>query len=493
MLKAVPLLSVTLLLISVFAYFLASIQLADIRRNWDERRCDPLVIMIAHMIPTKPDPDFSSNNFNFCMSEMMKSSLALFTAPMMAVFGKQMDVASTASNSVNTLRGTATSYLGPLNTIISAVWKKSMVAMYQVMRIFGRMHDAIGRIYGIVLATLFAGMSSFRGFQNAIGFVIQVCIAIIVILVILAIIAWYIMWPVIPMILTTIGLISTTVYAANVTGMADSFCVAPGTEVQTVNGWKAVELLAPGERLKSGRIEGVLHVRTTPDTRCVRLNGVILSTSHLVWHEDAWRPAGECTGAVRVDAPAELYCLNTTNRIWVCRGNLTGERLLLRDWEELPDASSSPVWDAFIFTLLNPGIQRSAPLEGGRGLLGRDTVVLEESRGTVSISDVRLGDRIRMSPTEWTRVVGLYKDTAELQPASGPNAHVWSWIPELGQWDHTPRTPAALYVKEGWHLVTESGVFEVWFKEGHACVRDFTEVGADRIHETYSYTAELLS
>jgi hypothetical protein len=98
-----------------------------------------------------------------------------------------------------------------------------------------------------------------------------------------------------------------------------------------------------------------------------------------------------------------------------------------------------------------------------------------------------------MSPTEWTRVVGLYKDTAELQPASGPNAHVWSWIPELGQWDHTPRTPAALYVKEGWHLVTESGVFEVWFKEGHACVRDFTEVGADRIHETYSYTAELLS
>jgi hypothetical protein len=107
--------------------------------------------------------------------------------------------------------------------------------------------------------------------------VIQVCIAILVVLVALVIILWFVMWPVIPVVLTAIGVISTTIYGANVSGMAGSFCVAPDTEVQTVDGWKPVRELVPGHTLKTGRVEGVLHVVTGPETRCVRLNGVVLS------------------------------------------------------------------------------------------------------------------------------------------------------------------------------------------------------------------------
>jgi predicted ATPase len=40
----------------------------------------------------------------------------------------------------------------------------------------------------------------------------------------------------------------------------------------------------------------------------------------------------------------------------------------------------------------------------------------------------------------------------------------------------------------GRHLITESGTFQT--EQG--LVRDFTEVGYDRIHETYSFVADRL-
>lgn len=497
MLKAVPLLTVTLLLIGSFAYLLASVQLAEIRRDWNDRRCEPLVMMIAHMIPEKPEPTFASDNFNFCMRDLMRASLSIFTGPMLAVFGQQVEATGPIADSMNTLRASAASLFGPLNAIIGALWKKSMVAMYQAVRIFGRINDAMERVFGIVVATLFAGMASFQGIQNTIGFVIQVCITILVVLVALVIILWFVMWPVIPVVLTAIGVISTTIYGANVSGMAGSFCVAPDTEVQTVDGWKPVRDLVPGYVLRSGRVEGVLRVVTGPETRCVRLHGVVLSVSHLVWHEDKWRPAGECEGAVPTETPSELFCLNTTNRVWRCRAPGVGaDTLLLRDWEELPLSDSCKIdhdWDMMIYKLLNPTTTRIHLPQGGRGLLGPDTIVLEETRGTTPIRHVALGDRIQVSPGVWTRVLGVYHDTSESQPLSGPNPYMWVWIADKGVWEHLGDVYPS--VKDGWQLITEAGVFQIWSKmdfPSGRLVRDFTEVGADRIHETYDYTAKLL-
>jgi hypothetical protein len=68
---------------------------------------------------------------------------------------------------------------------------------------------------------------------------------------------------------------------------------------------------------------------------------------------------------------------------------------------------------------------------------------------------------------------------------------MWVWIPSKGVWEHLGDVYPL--VKDGWQLITEAGVFQVWSKAGEGLVRDFTEIGADRIHETYDYTAKLLS
>jgi hypothetical protein len=85
----------------------------------------------------------------------------------------------------------------------------------------------------------------------------------------------------------------------------------------------------------------------------------------------------------------------------------------------------------------------------------------------------------------YTRVIGVYYDISEMVPRSGPNESAWLLV--NGLWTH-PRA-GTLHSNTGYHLVTESGTF---FTQD-VLMRDFTEVGANRIQETYPFTASFLN
>jgi len=184
-----------------------------------------------------------------------------------------------------------------------------------------------------------------------------------------------------------------------------------------------------------------------------------------------------------------LYCLNTSTRQWTVKG--TDADHALRDWEEIED-SSDAAWEAFIYSLLNKGtIKHSSP---GRGLFGEATVIytLDSEK---PISKVAIGDYIR-DKVGYTRVVGIYKDT-ELVPRSGPNKAVWALHPQARGcrydsrgWAHLKVEDCLPMTKNAYQLVTESGTFIV---ESNILVRDFTEVGADRIHETYAFVESTIN
>jgi hypothetical protein len=155
--------------------------------------------------------------------------------------------------------------------------------------------------------------------------------------------------------------------------------------------------------------------------------------------------------------------------------------LLLRDWEELPDGLDE-AWEELVAKLLN-GVGGCA----GRGLVGAGTFIHEKSRGIVPISEVRVGDIVQdWKEKPWTRVIGIYEDNSESQPGSGPNAAAWVFN---GKWRHPSYSDTGIRGKKGYHLVTESGTFVLSTGEW---MRDFTEVGADRIAETYDFVLSQL-
>ena len=505
MLEAVPLLATTIFFISIFVYIFVytfgTLELEEIKAHWNERRCEPLVMTLAALVQIDPKIDtttFAVDNFEFCIGRIIDSSLSLFLSPMLAVFGQQIDATKPITDSMNYLREMAFSLMKPLMAIFGKLWDKFSLITFECARIFYKMYSAMDRIFGIATASVFAGMSMYKGIQNMMGFVIQVIIAILIILCILVVFLYFVMWPVIPVILTMIGILSTTVYAANVSGMSGSFCVAPSTLVKVKEGYKKVSELTAGEALHDGVIEGILKVEGSGE--CVRIHGVVLSKSHLVYH-GRWIFAGDHPLAVPVpleDTPSFLYCLNTSTRTWIVKD--TSEELILRDWEELPDSHVIDfAWEKHIYTLLN-GSAPTKPLRGGpgRGLFGEDTFVFDKKGNAVHIFSVSTGDYIK-DKSGYTRVIGIYQDTSELVPFSGPNQSIWYYSKPKKIWKH-PTIESCLPKRSyGFQLVTESGTFMVGyyrpgFKDIHTVlVRDFTEVGAKRIHETYPFTASFLN
>jgi hypothetical protein len=495
MLEALPLLVTTLLMIGVFSYAYATIELKKIRANWNTLRCDPLVVLIAQMVPTDPNinaSEFATENFKFCTEKLVDASISIFIKPMLQLFTSQLGATDAIKSSINYLKTAATSLLDPINDSFNNSWSSVKVLVYQIARVFYNIHSAMDRIFGIATASVFAGISLFKGIQNAMGFVIQIIIAILIVLCILVIFLYFVMWPVIPLILTMIGILSTSVYAANVSGMADSFCVAPDTLVKMADGWKKVRDIVPGDKLNEGVVEGVLK---TTGSLCVEIEGVIISRSHLVY-TDKWISAGNHPLAKNIDTvPDFLYCLNTSNHIWEVKSSEDSETLLLRDWEELPDGFDLE-WEHLVYNLLNKN-DCSSLTSAGRGLTGPKSYVINKSGHTIPITEVQIGDYIK-DGLGLTKVIGLYKDTATDVPLRGPNPSAWVYRSMPSSWEHVFfKWNEDCICKEGYQLITESGQYVVTFSIGaqsqKIIMRDFTEVGADEIYKTYHFTSEILN
>ena len=496
MLEAVPLIAVTVFFMSIFLYAYANLQLEEIRESWDERRCETLVMLLANMVPTDPNIDpssFAIENFQFCIGKIIDSSLSIMLQPMMSSFSVQIDATKPISNAMNNLKKSAFSLLTPFLSIFGGMWGKLKNASFEIFRVYYHIHTAMDRVFGIAAASLFAGMGLFNAIKSAMGFVLQVIIAILIVLCILVIFLFFIMWPVIPIILTMIGILSATVYAANVSGMSGSFCVGPDTLVKTGhNTWKKVSEIRPGDALSEGTVEGVLKVGTPAPGSCVSIENVIISKSHLIFH-NGWISAGEHPNAKPAESPATLYCLNTSSRTWEVKC-VDSNSLKLRDWEEIPDNSEQIdfAWESLVSTMLN-GPDRMIPLRGasGRGLLGPETFLWTDILGTnTPITQIKIGDYVR-DGMGFTKVIGIYQDTGTPVPIAGPNSSVWYYMPIKKIWTHPvskcqPRQP------RGFHLVTESGSFKIGFGKERMLVRDFTEVGAKRIHETYPFIKSII-
>jgi hypothetical protein len=493
MLEALPLIAVTVCFISIFLYAYANLQLEEIRTNWDERRCEALVMLLANMVPTDPSIDpsaFAAENFQFCMGKIIDSSLSIMLQPMMASFSGQIDATKPISNAMNNLKNAAFSLLSPLLSIFGNMWGKMKNASFEIFRVYYNIHMAMDRIFGIAAASLFAGMGLFNAIKNGMGFVLQVIIAILIILCILVIYLFFIMWPVIPIILTMIGILSATVYSANVSGMSGSFCVGPDTLVKIgAKKWKRVSEIRPGDALADGFVEGVLQVGKPAHGTCVSIKNVIISKSHLVFH-NGWISAGEHPDAKPAESPNTLYCLNTSSRIWEVKCVDSDSSLTLRDWEELPESEQTDLaWESLVSNILNGSDKTLHTSSPGRGLLGPGTLIWA-LLGPTPITQIKIGDYV-MDSTGFTKVLGIYKDIDSV-PESGPTHSVWYYMIHKRVWTHAIGICKSEPTHTGYHLVTESGSFKIGFASQRMLVRDFTEVGANRIHETYPFVKSIL-
>ena len=477
-----PFLLLTVGFIFGLGIIFASVDRQDVIANWEKRRCAiPVMIGGAMYKPasdTRSSLEFASDNFKFCMEQVVQETFTAVLNPILSLFKQQVDFAIVVKEVQNGIQSMIGNFYRSFSKLIDGVFQRFMSVGFEFRRIFGEALQAMERAFGIGITTVYLGISTIIGIDNSVNFVIKVVMIILGILAGLMILLFFILLPVLPIIMTTIGvLVAGGVGAA--AGQAGVFCFAPGTKLVTQRGPIRIDKVVLGDTLSDGGvIEGILRVNGS-ETQLYSLDDTIVSGDHLVYYEplQKWILVKEHpTAQVVMKREPLLYCLNTSTHC-IPIGSYT-----FRDWEELtPNLQRD--WNLLIATLLDgetSGDAEDYPLLSGAWFV-------ETPDGRINLRDLHLGTKILDKDTTYTKVLGIYEGTEQ---ASSTDTF-WStdsiWWKTNGIWTQNPVTMKLPYKKYGFHLITDSGTFTIFNTKSEFHVRDFTEVGASRISETYEW------
>lgn len=489
--------SIILALTLGIALSIVSLDIESIKANWKNERCRPEVMLAAFLFKPNDDPrsvgEFAKENFTFCLQATFTEMLSKLISPILTIIGSQLKVADVISQMLNSIKLIAATLMQKFQGFLDPMFRKFVATGLAFSQTFEKLLSAMRRVGGIALASVFAGMSIQVGVLNFVDFIIKVVMIILYILVAMVIFLFFLLVPTIPLILITIGAIAAA-GIADVGGMGSAFCFTPETKIELADGRvKPLFMVRIGDELASGgKVEGVLRTEGYNET-LYTVDDILVSGSHLILEkEKGFLPVQESSLGERSFEVAEtIICLRTSERRIGIRG-ASGQMHIFSDWEELPISipSSDALWDSLVSIILNgKGQENSPPKE--YPLLSSHTYVFNGKRERVNITNVRIGDEI-----EWrngkTRVTSIYKGLAKFGRYEDITDGIWIYSDETQEWIHPDTHPGPKETQEGFHLSTEAGTFTVESAYFSGDVRDFTEVGADKLFLTYNYTRSLL-
>lgn len=507
---------------------IASLERTGVMNNWDKRRCDLPVAMTARFFKPDSDPrtksEFSNDNFDFCMKQYINKFMTLLMTPINALFGKHANLAGDAIGMVNTIRNIASSMFNALLGFLDTYYRKFNASVYEISRVMQYLRMAMRRANAVVISMLYTGITMFRGLLNTIQFIIKVVLIICGIMIAIIIILFFVLFPFIPIILSALGAIITTVLSlamvmgGEVSAQAShdkgGFCFSGRTIIATVdkNGnevQKPVSDIKIGDNLADdcGKVTTIIEM-DGKDIPLYNLKGILVSGSHLVKGTDGeWKSVSNDERAFQTDIESSiLYCFNTTTHNIPVFTDSKSEIIHFRDWEEIADDDQKGQyeWNYIVLKMLNKlsnyeswkdslTLTTTIPLISSNTKIKYDCGFIELEKLTIGINS------ILDSKGERQMVLGVVKgevenvDLERIEKEGIWNTELFEkvddvWIKSKSKLMHGNDNIT------GMTIITESGEFIIWDEkeQRERVVRDFTEVGYKTIYETYPFVASRL-
>lgn len=512
-----PFMMITFGLLFALGLTIANLEKESIVNNWTDRRCDLPVMAAAAFF--KPDDDsrtgsgFATDNFEFCMKSTVEKFITLFMAPINAMFGKQVNVTGDAMNAVNVIRDISQKVYNTFLSYLDILFRKFNSSVFEMSRIVQHLRMAMQRANAMAVSLIYTGISAFRAMINTIQFVIKVVLIICGIMLAIIIILWFVLFPVIPIILATLGAVIAAVMAfAGVlsSSISDSandkmggFCFAEDTPiiVQRADGTeetKSASQVKLGDQLAQGggRVTAVI-LMDGKNIPLYQLHGIYVSGSHLVKGTDGeWKSVSEDERAIRSDRISPIiYCFNTTSNTIPIK-SISDNIIWFRDWEEIKndDINGQFMWNYLISKILHRDTNYHAwksnlTMHCETAIVGLE-VLVKTTEGFVPIWSLTNFGTVSDRNGKAQPILGIiYGEVANAEETNG-KWHTELYVSEENAWIKSRNTVQhGSNIIHGMTLMTESGEFAIWDEQEQKekWIRDFTEVGYQSIHETYSF------
>lgn len=467
-------------------------QRAEIMANWPKRRCEPGVVASAFLYKPYNDPktpaEFASENYQFCQGKIAQQVIDTAAYPVKQIQEQQKNIVGGIIGGINAAGSLGNKLASFFNDLMESVKRRFMGTYVEIQKSFGHLFNIMGKIMASITAVAMALIGVLVSLTTLIQFSLYVLSVIIGILIALMVIFAAFISPVSWLVFAGISVVG--ILAGIIVGVItqSAFCIAGDTTVLLAGGsTKPLSKIKVGDILvDGGQVTATMEFLVPPTKHepLVSINGVVMSPTHMLEVPGSRITAAkDHPDAVSAGTLRRLYNLNTTSRRIPVMGD-TG-RMNLLDYEEIPeDCAILDKWNKHVFETLNPGktLTYENPDNVEAGIEGMLEVRMKDGRH-MPICAIVCGDEIER-PGGFTTVCGKVEIVLEDETLyNGLSAGVWMF--DTAGWKSAQSVgwlPEKMYGKQKlYHLFTESGDFIV----GNWIVRDFSEVGLDRLSETY--------
>lgn len=460
---------------------------------------------VASYFKPSDDPrtssQFAADNFTFCLKEAVETAYAVAMAPFYAIMSEQASIASVLSESLNSIKKVIATTFKEFTDYITGFFTQFHNVTYQIGRIAEHFKMAFGRVGAIALSMVFSGITMVRGMLNSLDLFFKVAVIVLGIIVALLVILFFVLFPFIPFLLSLITALMAVAVgssAAALDSYRESFCFAAGTRIKMKDGTtKPIDKIVVGDVLAddSGIVEATMLVNGSK-TPLHRLNGILVSGSHLVYDSNIWHSVSDDKRAkITSTVYQRLYCLNTSGRT-IPVVDVNSNIILFKDWEELDaeDIAGEYGWGYHVLAMLNKyqnydKWKDSLSVGCELPLISNNNYVITIDNTLKKLVDIKIGDIIACE-SGFTEVLGILEGNSSGENPVASETEQWYgnlliYDKKSGIWArHTGETKG-----KGKMLFTESGTFYITHGNETLLVRDFTEVGHKQIHRTYPYVA----
>lgn len=478
----------------------SSMNYKEVAANWSKYHNHPFYMFAAPMFKPDDDPrsrlQFATDNFHDVVSEMITKVFAILLQPLFKIFRLMIDALTQSLSSLFNIKSLLASMWDKWNKMTDVFQRRFNGVFHNFRVTFTKIFHSMEKSYSVAAASLFAGISTIHTMTSFLDLVIKIVISILVVLVVMVILLFFVLAPFIPLILTTIGIVAATAMGGAVGGMAESFCFTGDVLISTVNGPVRIDQIKIGQQLSAtNNVTGVLHF-IADKYDLYYLDGITVTGTHIVYHEDKPIHVKDHPNAVSIPKRREeIHCLITSEHIIPIVGTL--DTYIFSDWEELEATDELQTWYETVYEALNGKPCDTKPSEdilfSEAGVLSGTTVATRY--GPTCIESLCPGDMIFSADGEQTKVLGIVQLQPDAVKAAIQEGDTYissgAWVEKEGSWDHPEGTP--FKATTCWYnLFTASGTFKIETSEGTVNLRDFSDMGKDKIEDTYSMVLEMM-
>jgi hypothetical protein len=500
------LLALSFLFIISLSFISAYIRRDEIIKNWTKYRDNPLYIFAAPLF--KPDDDprsrlkFASDNFVDVINGFIMRIFAVFLQPVMKIVQLLTGSLEESAGGIMNMRGVLGNMYKKFNSVVDIFMRRYNNTFHSLRITWVKLHESLKKTFGVAVSALYAGVSAFRGIDNMFRLMTIVSIVILSILLGFVVFFFFLLWPLIPLILVTIGFISQTPYASEVSGMGSAFCFSGDTKVATLNGIKTMKEIKIGTVLIQNGVENKVTAKLEFKDEyesLYDLYGVQVSGSHIYLHDGIPIFVKDHPDAKpNAISPPQVYCLITENHTIPVISNKG--IIVFADWEEISKHEDLLDWHKIVFSMLNPNTPYSPP---NKHNLNSESAISEKTYvvtplGPLQIRHCTPGMKVYDSNNDVTTVNGIVKihcDEVDAAVQLDTNTFIsaGTWIHTEAGWKMPSKSNASN--KMAWYqLFTTAGTFRILTSDFKTiAVRDFSDVGSENIEKTYDWVLTTLA